>query len=401
MNKINIKNKKIKIKSIFTNQKGMALLATLIFTFVLVSLGAALLTMTNNDTKLSSLQRESTRAFYLAETGIEEAIWYMNSSEENTDGLDYMPDDDPEDEVDKYFEKDFGNGESYQVAFEYDSGPPEIKTLTSKGTIEGQGKYDKGTRWIEVKLKKEIAKATHLHYDHAVLTDGKLELLGNISFHGNVHSNSELINKGALTMQFGSISATGNIEDHTGLIISQPYQEFPRIAWDYYESKSKKQETIDGHIYNNYYSNDVTFSSPETLYGIHFVNGNVTISDELILHNATILATGYIEFDKGNTAVRVENSASSNPLALVAKEYIKTQGNQEITGDGIIQTEGYFDLRGTVNIKGAIYAEDGIFHGGGDPGIANVYYDTDLLDKVVPGTGIPVWVKISWQEVYN
>jgi len=78
MNKINIKNKENKIKSIFTNQKGMALLATLIFTFVLVSMGAALLAMTNNDTKLSTLQRESNRAFYLAETGIEQTFYNLN-----------------------------------------------------------------------------------------------------------------------------------------------------------------------------------------------------------------------------------------------------------------------------------------------------------------------------------
>jgi hypothetical protein len=370
----------------------MALIATLIFVVILVSFGIALLAMTGDDSKLSTLQRESTRAFYLAETGIEEALWYMNSDGENTEGLNYKG---------PFPINSEDASERYEVTIsdiETDSTGTEYKTLTSKGIVEGQGKYDKGTRTIEVKLKKEIAKAPDLFYDHAVLTDGNLTLNGNISFHGNVHSNSDLINHGALTMEFGSISATGTIEDPTGIITTQPPQEFPRIAWNYYESISKKQKTIGGNIYNNYYNSNVTFSSPETLYGIHFVNGNVTISDELILHNATILATGYIKLDKGNSAVRLENSESSNPLALVAKEYIETQGNQEITGDGIIQTEGYFDLRGTVNIKGAVYAEGGIFNGGGDPGTANVYYDTDLLDFVVPGTGIPVWVKVSWRE---
>lgn len=55
--------KENKIIKLISNQKGMALLATLIFVFVLVTLAVALLTMTNNDTKLSTLQRESTRAF--------------------------------------------------------------------------------------------------------------------------------------------------------------------------------------------------------------------------------------------------------------------------------------------------------------------------------------------------
>ena len=39
--------KNSKLNNLISSQKGMALVATLIFTFVLVSLGAALLTMTN------------------------------------------------------------------------------------------------------------------------------------------------------------------------------------------------------------------------------------------------------------------------------------------------------------------------------------------------------------------
>jgi len=349
------KSKNNKTINIFSNQRGMALLTTLIFVFVLVSLVVALLTMTGNDTKLSTLQRESTRAFYLAETGIEEAIWYMNSSEENTDGLDFI--------------------------------------------VAGSGKFDKGTRKIEVKLEKEIAKAPNLFYDYAVLTDGDMTINGDVTFHGNIHSNSALTNNGKITMEYGSITATGEITDNSGLTTYQPYQEYPHISWDTYESISRTEvKKDDGHTYNKYYEGDVTFSSPETLYGIHFINGNVTITTDLILHNATIFATGYIDIQTGNADVLLENSDSSNPLALVSKEYIDVTGNAKIHGDGIIQTEGKFNLGGNINIKGAVYADDGIFGGGG--GSMNIYYDTDLVHIPVPGTGIPVWKKISWREVY-
>ncbi|MBU4509787.1 pilus assembly PilX N-terminal domain-containing protein, partial [bacterium] len=72
MRKNKIKDKEIKI--IFSNQNGMALLMTLIFVFLLVAFAVALLTMTSNDTKLSALQRDSTKAFYIAEAGIQDAI---------------------------------------------------------------------------------------------------------------------------------------------------------------------------------------------------------------------------------------------------------------------------------------------------------------------------------------
>ena len=75
MGKKEIKGKKIIY--LLMNQKGMALLTTLIFVFILVTLAVVLLTMTINDTKLSALQRDSTKAFYIAEAGIERTFYNL------------------------------------------------------------------------------------------------------------------------------------------------------------------------------------------------------------------------------------------------------------------------------------------------------------------------------------
>ncbi|MCK4308582.1 MAG: pilus assembly PilX N-terminal domain-containing protein [Candidatus Atribacteria bacterium] len=375
-----------KLKNVFSNQKGMALITTLIFVFILVTFAVALLTMTSNDSKLSTLQRESTRAFYLAETGIEKSIWYLNSSEDNPDGL--------------YFVGSLHGGEVTTEFYDVDiseidtTGPDEIKTIISTGKVVGGGEYNKGTRKIEVKVTKGIKQSPNLTYDYAVLTDGDMEIDGGVTFHGNIHSNKDLTNNGTINMEYGSATATGNTNYGTG---NQPYQEFPHIYWEYYEDISMTQEMIEGNTYNNHYSGDVTFDSPDTLYGVHFIEGNVTIKTDLILHDAAIFATGYIEVKGGIGDVTLDNADNPNPLSLIAKGYIKISGS--VHGEGIIQTESDFRLDGNVNIqKGAIYADDGVFHGGG--GSMNVYYDTDYTDIVVPGTGIPVWVKISWQEVY-
>jgi cytoskeletal protein CcmA (bactofilin family) len=338
-----------KLKNIFSNQKGMALLTTLIFVFILVTFAVALLTMTSNDSKLSTLQRESTRAFYLAETGIEKSIWYLNSSEDNPDGL--------------YFVGSLHGGEVttefYDVSISYDPGPPEIKTLVSEGKVVGGGEYNKGTRMIEVKLTKGIKQSPNLSYDYAVLTDGDMTLDGGITFHGNIHSNSDLINNGTINMEYGSATATGNTNDSDLCTDNQPYQEFPHIYWDYYEDISKTQEIIDTHTYNNYYPGDVTFDASDTLYGVHFIDGNVTISTDLIICNGTIFATGFIWVKGGTGDVFLDNSENPNPLSLVAKDYIRIDGN--VHGEGIIQTESTFTLNGNVNIqKGAIYADDGM-----------------------------------------
>jgi hypothetical protein len=378
------------IKNKISNQKGMALLATLIFVFILVTFGVALLTMTSNDSKLSTLQRESTRAFYLAETGVEKALWYFNTPVDlGGEGLMWLGP-----------LHDGTPTEFYDVNISYDPGPPEIKTLLSTGKVTGGGDYNKGTRTIEVKLKKGIAPSPHLTYDYAVLTDGDMTLNGGITLHGNTHSNSNLTNNGTINMEYGSITATKEIiKDNSGLATYQAYQEFPHIYWDYYEDMSKTQETIDGHTYNNYYSGDVTFNASDTLYGIYFIDGNVTINADLILHDAIICATKSITVQQGGTEIISEKVDSLNPLSLIAKGIIEIKGGTSFHGEGVIQTESEFILDGNVNIqKGAIYADDGIFNGGG--GGMNVYYDTNLADIVVPGTGIPVWKKLSWQEVY-
>lgn len=61
------------------NKKGFALLGTLILVFVVSSFGIALLTMTRNEIKSSALQKASTETFYIAESGIEHAISYLEN----------------------------------------------------------------------------------------------------------------------------------------------------------------------------------------------------------------------------------------------------------------------------------------------------------------------------------
>ena len=61
------------------NRKGFALLGTLILVFVISTFGLALLTMTQNDIKLSTLQKASKETFYIAESGIDHAISYLEN----------------------------------------------------------------------------------------------------------------------------------------------------------------------------------------------------------------------------------------------------------------------------------------------------------------------------------
>ncbi len=378
-----------KIKDLLSNQKGMALIATLIFIFILVTFGVSLLTMTGNDSKMSTLQRDSTKAFYQADAGIEKAIWYLNSSEENEAGLNY--------------EGTYQGGtasEYYEVEVgPIVSGTQETKTLISTGKIVGGGDFNKGTRKIEVKLKKGISPSSGLNYDHAIFTDEDMEFHGGISISGNIHSNGDLyVSSGeAFNLENGEATACGTNDYGDGNV---PPEEFPQIDWPYFLDLAKR-EVNGGYYYDADEDipgdNTVIFNDPKYLTGIHYVDGNVIIKTDLILENATIVAFGTIEI-KGNGSITLVNVLTDHPLALIAKGDITNGGS--IHGEGIIQTEGNFTNNGVVDInEGAIYAITGVFNGGG--GVAfNVCYATDLISVTVSGTGIPIWQKISWREIY-
>lgn len=382
-----------KIKNLLSNQKGMALITTLIFVFVLVTFGVALLTMTSNDSRLSTLQKESTRAFYLAETGIEKALWFINFSLNNTDGLDWRTTED-----ESY---DDGTAEEYFQVWvttdeEDDDEEATMIKFVSTGTVNKGGEYNKGSRSIEVKLTKGVAQSDSLSYNFAILTDKDMTINGNISVNGDIHSNEDITVAGiTFDLVNGLATASGDIYGYPEGSSDQPTQPIPVVDFDHYATIAKG----DGGVY---YSDSKIFNTNETITGIHFIDGDVWIKppcSELIVKDGGIFATGEIKVD-GGVEVFIEHSDSyDNPLALIAQGDITIGGT--VHAEGIIQTYGTFTLNGAINIEvGCVVAEDGIFNGGGPEVEMNIVYDSGLQDDIVVGTGVEVWKKASWREVY-
>lgn len=399
MKKMNIIIKDNRINNIFSNQKGMALLTTLIFVFILVTFAVTLLTMTSNDTKLSTLQRESTRAFYLAEKGIDKALWYLNTPVDQGGKGMYSwrptygnPFKEPEGTPLEYFEITIEN-----VGDLFGLDDADRIEITSVGTVEG-GQFSKGKRTVVVIAEIGISPSSNLSYDHAIFTDGDLTLNGGIYVSGTIHSNEDIINNGILDIvpiDGASASGSSNIDYSTSGVGEQ---DFPQIDWAHFENLAKSADiSSEDEIFGQYYGIDhsVVFNTDELLNGTHFIDGDVTIQAYLILDNATIFATGAINVI-GSGDVNMINSPQ-NPLALIAKEDITIGGS--VHGEGIIQSEGTVTVNGGVNIEeGAIYAIDGVLNGGG--GSINVVYGSGLAGTIVPGTGVPVWLKTSWREAY-
>jgi len=367
MKKKNIKDKEIII--IFSNQKGMALLTTLIFVFILVTFAVALLTMTSNDTKLSTLQRDSTKAFYLAETGIDKALWYLNTSIDNGgEGLDW-----PTDDGVKITE---GTSEEYyEVIVKYEPiGQNEIISIVSTGVVK-EGTYSSGKRKIKVIAKKAISPSYSLAYNYAIFADLILTINGNITINGDIHANE-------------SIGGSNNNPTINGEQTIGGDEDYPFIDFDYYKQLAIENGTYYGDNTSKFFNID------ETITGIHFIDGDVDIHANLNISDGAIFATGNIK-SYGNSVITHTKSANyTNPLALVAKGDITILGT--VSTEGVIQSKNDIKVSGTVDVKkGALFANNVRVDGD-----VTVTYDPELLGQTVVGTGVEIYKKISWQELY-
>ena len=383
--------KKRKKKFFLNNQKGMALITTLIFIFVLVSFSIALLVMTSNDSKLSTLHRESTRAFYLAETGVDKALWYLNTpDDQGGKGLNWRTIDEIGDPV-PFIYPSVTASEHYNLTVLADpSGDPEIIVIKSTGKVLGGGEYDKGTRVVEVKLEKGVTPSESAVYNYALMTfgeDSDMTFNGHVTIEGDVHSNGDITGNGFDPEDDvdGDMSYTGDSNlSGTNVEEIDELQDFPTIDWDYYEDNAAQV-----------YDTDTAYEiGNEELYGIHYFKGDVIIKNDLLVVG-TIVVEGSITVS-GNPDITLLPDAAIS-LVMISSGKITLNGNVHV--EGIIHTEGEIELNGTTNVEeGAILAEDGVINGVGAD--TKIVYDTDNQDQPVPGTGIPVWKIASWQEVY-
>jgi len=392
---IMIDKKKRGKKFIFNDQRGMALIATLIFVFVLVSFSVALLVMTGNDSKLSTLHRESTRAFYLAETGVDKALWYLNTpTAQGGYGINWrtnvtVPPVPPGSLTD-------GIANEYYVATvetttESSPGVAEIVTIQSTGKVLLGGEYNKGTRIVEVKLEEGTAYSEGAVYNYALMTYGKdsnLTFHGHVEIEGDVHSNGDITGDGWDPDKDvdGNVSFSGENTTITGTNVSpKDPQIYPAINWKYYEEIAYKVYP-EGTAYE--------IGGGEPLQGIHYFKGDVLIKNDLNVIG-TIVVKGNITVQGHPEINLVQDGAIS--LVMVASGDITLNGNVHVTG--IIHTEGEITLNGTTNVEeGAILAEDGVVNGTGAD--TKIVYNVKNLYQPQPGTGIPVWKIASWREVY-
>lgn len=396
--------KENKIIKLISNQKGMALLATLIFVFVLVTLAVALLTMTNNDTKLSTLQRESTRAFYLADAGIEDTLWKLNTSiEDGGMGIDWYK----EEPVD--YPNPGTATEYYQINIIIDGvdadSDAKIKII-SAGTVIG-GKFSSGKRKIEVTA--EIDYIITAMYDYAILSDKIILFQGDPGpdIVGDVHSNDDILvsppNGDFVKNYPGTATCGGDTNELNPDNVSGGKIDIPFVDYDELKERAIASAT--------YHPSDVILGNGqiENWTGIHYIEGSLEAKNGSEIHvtDGAIIATGDVDVKEG-AIFDIYNDADTyidpddpiTALALVAQGDIKIYAKSTIK-EGVVEsvladgetTEGFIELKNGCEVTGAVIADTVYLRNK-----SAVNYTSTLNQFTTKGD--PFFKKTSWQEIY-
>jgi len=222
------------LKKNIGSQKGMALLTTLIFVVILTTLGVALLTMTRNEIKLSTLQEESTKAFYLAEAGVERAVNWLELQGTPPSAGDVPSNFDGTHEYDEL------NTGKYTVKLSLDIDPG---SLVANYVIETEGWITRDDNSRVTRKIKTAVKVTNFA-EYAYFSDderfpnnsnisgssgyvgAKIWFTGNDTIGGKLHSNSQLHMVDVPTF-LGKVTSTADTIDFWGDAYAADGTDFP------------------------------------------------------------------------------------------------------------------------------------------------------------------------------
>ena len=397
------------IKKLLLNQKGMALLTTLIFVFILVTFAVALLTMTSNDSKMSTLQRASNKAFYLADAGIEEAFWKLNTPVE--DGgevmLEWRPTDYPEPGTNtEYYQVTIRNIGDISLGEELTD---KIK-ITSTGVVKS-GEYSSGKRTIEVTAKIDFLITSK--YIFAILADKVILFQGTPGpeINGDVHSNDDILVSGKFDENYegtGTCSGDDNNLDDTpdGSYTGVPTKPIPTVDYDDLRARADLLGNIipGDKILENGQS---WGTEDDPITGIHFIEGSLEArqGSEIWIHNGAIIATGDVNVKEGSYMEHTRSDDYLDPddyataLAIIAQGDIRIFAKGSVI-NGVVQSilpdgtsEGYIELKNGCEVIGSVIADSVYVRNK-----CKVTYDEELSQIISKGDDF--YKKISWREVY-
>lgn len=410
------------IKPKIKNQPGFILVTALFVMLLLLSLALYATSFTMTEMRISDSQKISVQTYYLAESGIAEAIWKIKNDptwktafETNpTWTLDYTRD-----------SALYPNG-SYRIQIQ--------NTANAKGEITVTANLDLGLVNSQRIVKTSIYKALgeSVIGANAEYADGNIDMSGSnlrVLGGGLFSSNNIIINFWSLIDVDKNISAIGNINvnNSSSFKASSTFASnyppapapiaMPAISFDS-ANDPESYKNRASHIYTASQFSDLLWTNRGqtlTLDGINYVTGDVTIKGDIdLIINGSLVADGNITLGQnthlccwgsncGQADVTINRTSSTTPSGLLSKGRIDLETClNSLNATGLVYANdkiNILSLPSAINITGGLITRKitltSLWRG------INLIYDNSVISYTLGDPQFsPIVTVEHWEEEY-
>ncbi len=392
------------MNTIIKNQKGLALITALLILLSLTVIGIVAVNSSNIETLITTNNKVSKQAFFLAEAGGQEAketlrkrIIDQGSTLDDQINLVKGPDGILETADDlPFISKTLGAG-SYSVKLTERSGPNVTLTSTGLGPLNSRA-IVKLTVKVDTTPGQSPQTTTTTTLNPAfgvgIITNGDLRINGSSNINGGTHSNGD-------TRFNGSGTVTGTVSSHGSITTNGTWNtgsETPNVATMVLPSLTGlAQLKASAQASGTYHSGNFNFNGSGDLGNqIIFAEGNLTLNGSVM--NGTIVATGN---------VTINGSSQINPNGVIGTAIV-AQGNITMNGSsnsyGAFWSNGSFVQNGSSRVIGSIVSVGDITRNGSFNFTANGNIQNNNLPTVTttvtnPGTpGTATFAVLGWKQ---
>ena len=303
--------------------KGAVLILTFIIMVTLTAITTGFLFMTSSQLRGSAYDVASSKALWIAEAGLQQAIYQIKNDSDYRDSP-------------AAINENLGDG-SFSVSVSEDG---NAYTITSTGTVDTLNR--------KVTQSMDIAIAFSSAFDYVLFgntNSSELDIEDEVAISGDVYYDGDVEVKEDASVTNGlvyadSVSGDGTYTEAPGPPDPVPtYPTFNTTSYDNYITTAEGQASSDWEL-----SGSDTYNLNG---GTVYYNGEVKIKD-----NATITGSGTIV---ATDDIKIEDNANiSSNVTIITKKKIEVKNNAVIQSEAILYSRDEIKLKNDSSVTGSL-----------------------------------------------
>lgn len=379
------------LSKLIKDESGIAMVLAVSVVVILFILIMAFIPMMVNEMSLTTVQKKSGQAFYVAEAGLDQAVWTL---QQGNSWETYYNSATPKTEI------GFLDEGKYTITYEASTSSANQIKLTSEGYFPADGGVKRTVEAIAVNTR--FSAFNHAMQSGSAIANaaagtieyGDVYAKETINFQGTVSSTPNFYSITGFTRNGGSFSPWGT---NLHLITAAEFPDLTESDLDFLKDFARKTNTYysgadSTHTFTRDELEAINTDNPEgaiifvdTPNGEAYVDGINEASVEVQSNsyfNGVFVVKGDLYIAGNGSGTVVGQDENGNPVTLTS-----------ITFNGYIYTAGAYSWSGTPGIHGSLIA--GSIAGSGTP---DVYYNIDFRNRPMLPTVLGAIELVSWHE---